>query len=112
MKNTQSQATVSLPSAMLRQVDNVSKREHRTRSELVREALRVYFERSRALPVDTPTEAERRAMEKGRAQILRGQYHTLNEFRTWLLGASGKKARAEKSPARPSTRARTARGRA
>ena len=79
---------------------------------MVREALRVYFERVSALPVYTPTAAERHAMEKGQAQILRGQYYTLDEFRTWLLGASSEKARAKKSPARPSTRARTARSRA
>ena len=79
---------------------------------MVRETLRVYFERVSALPVYTPTAPERRAMEKGRAQILRGQYYTLDEFRTWLLGASIKKARATKSPARPSTRPRTPRGRA
>ena len=102
MKNTQSQATVSLPSAMLRQVDDVSKREHRTRSELVREALRVYFERSRALPVYTPTAAERRAMEKGRAEILRGNYYTLDELRRSLdtldRGARAKSARPRSAP--------------
>ncbi len=37
--------TISLPPELLRQFEEVRKRESRTRSELVREALRVYFER-------------------------------------------------------------------
>jgi len=36
--------SISLPPAMLRQFEEVRKRESRTRSELVREALRTYFE--------------------------------------------------------------------
>jgi len=35
--------TVSLPPEMLKEVDRVCVHEHRTRSELVREALRQYF---------------------------------------------------------------------
>jgi metal-responsive CopG/Arc/MetJ family transcriptional regulator len=35
--------TISLPPAMAKQVEKIRKAEHRTRSELVREALRVYF---------------------------------------------------------------------
>ena len=38
--------TISLPPEMVREVDKVRKHEHRTRSELVREALRTYFVRS------------------------------------------------------------------
>src|SRR6266851_6595367 len=79
------QATISLPRAMLLEVDEVSKREHRTRSELVREALRVYFNRAldariASLPVYTPTPRELRAIEKGRAAMKRGEYYTLDEL--------------------------------
>jgi metal-responsive CopG/Arc/MetJ family transcriptional regulator len=35
--------TVSLPAKMVAEVEKVRKAEHRTRSELVREALRHYF---------------------------------------------------------------------
>ena len=35
--------TISLPPAMAQQVERAMKAEHRTRSELVREALRVYL---------------------------------------------------------------------
>ncbi len=45
--------TVSLPPALVYQFEEVRKIESRTRSELVREALRAYFE-SR-YPADSPT---------------------------------------------------------
>jgi predicted transcriptional regulator len=41
--------TVSLPVAMARQIERARKAEHRTRSELTREAFRVYFQRQDAL---------------------------------------------------------------
>ena len=43
MTRTTETMTVSLPPAMMEQVDRVCEAEHRTRSELVREALRIYF---------------------------------------------------------------------
>jgi mRNA-degrading endonuclease RelE of RelBE toxin-antitoxin system len=87
---------------MIREVERVRKTEHRTRSELIREALRAYFNARQTFPGYTPTAAELRAIEKGRAAIRRDQHYTLDEFRTWLLGATGKKARAKKRPARAS----------
>jgi metal-responsive CopG/Arc/MetJ family transcriptional regulator len=45
--------SVSLPPAMAKQVEQAMKAEHRTRSELVREALRVYFS-VRLMPVERP----------------------------------------------------------
>ena len=99
--------TVSLPPEMMRDVERVRKTERRTRSELVREALRLYFNpelaaRIARLSVYTPTAAERRAIEKGRAEMRKGNYYTLDEFREWLLGSPGKKARAKKAPSRVS----------
>ncbi len=92
--------TISLPRAMLRQVDAASKREHRTRSELIREALRVYFNRVSRLPVYTPTRRELRAIEKGRAEMRRGEYLTLDDFfRT--VDRLPSKARAKGRRARP-----------
>jgi len=35
--------TVSLPPAMMKEIDRLCAEEYRTRSELVREALRLYF---------------------------------------------------------------------
>jgi Arc/MetJ-type ribon-helix-helix transcriptional regulator len=97
--------TVSLPPAMLRDVERVRKTERRTRSELVREALRLYFNpelaaRIARLPVYTPTAAERRAIEKGRAEIARGEYVTVDELfqdldrRRGKARAKGHRARA------------------
>lgn len=99
---TRQTMTVSLPPEMIADVERVRKREHRTRSELVREALRAYFVARRTLPTYTPTAAELRAIRAGRAAIRRGEYYTLDEFNTWLLGGAGKKAGAKKRPARAS----------
>jgi metal-responsive CopG/Arc/MetJ family transcriptional regulator len=55
MRTTQIMS-ISLPPAMLRQFEEVRKKESRTRSELVREALRAYFEQR--YPAVTPTPAE------------------------------------------------------
>ena len=43
MTRTTETMTVSLPPAMMELVDRTCEAEHRTRSELVREALRLYF---------------------------------------------------------------------
>ncbi len=91
--------TVSLPPAMIKEVERVRKAEHRTRSELVREALRTYFTVQRTY---TPTPVELRAIEKGRAAIRQGRYFTLDEFRAHL-GGPGTKAGAKKRPTRRRT---------
>lgn len=70
--------TISLPPAMVRQLESVRKREHRTRSELMREALRHYFE-SR-FPEVTPTKAELAAIRKGRAAFQRGEFISLDQL--------------------------------
>lgn len=56
--------TVSLPPEMVRTLDKVRRLESRTRSELVREALRTYFSRRPLLEASVPpvrTQAPRRA---------------------------------------------------
>ena len=70
--------TVSLPPAMIRQVEQVRRLEHRTRSELVREALRTYF--SKRFPVVTASRSELAAIRQGRDEIRRGQYVTLDQL--------------------------------
>ena len=69
--------TVSLPPAMVKQFEAVRKAESRTRSELVREALRSYFE-SR-YPAALPSGVEMAAIRRGRAAFLRGDYSPLSE---------------------------------
>jgi len=70
--------TVSLPPAMIKKVEEIRKAEDRTRSELVREALRRYFEESS--PTVPATEAELAAIRRGRAQIRRGHFVALNQL--------------------------------
>ena len=65
MARTTSTLTISLPPAMLKELERVRKQEHRTRSELMREALRTYF--SGRFPEEVPTTAELRAIRRGRA---------------------------------------------
>lgn len=70
--------TVSLPPALVRQFEEVRKIESRTRSELVREALRVYFE-SR-YPAMEATNDERLALRRGRAALKKGDAVSLKAF--------------------------------
>ena len=70
--------TVSLPPALVRQFEEVRKKESRTRSELVREALRAYFE-SR-YPAVEPTKTELAALRRGRAAFRRGDAVPLKAF--------------------------------
>lgn len=71
--------TISLPPKMAEQVEQTMKAEHRTRSELVREALRTYLE-IRHLPEETPTAAEMRAIRRGEAAYQKGDYTTLDDY--------------------------------
>jgi predicted transcriptional regulator len=77
--------TISLPPALAKQMEQVQKEEHRTRSELIREAWRHYFE-SR-YPVYTPTKAELAAIRKGRADFKKGDFVTLNQLHNDLESA-------------------------
>ncbi len=70
--------TISLPPAMVKQMERVQKEEHRTRSELLREAWRQYFESRHG--VYTPTKAEAAAIRKGRAAIQRGEFVSLEQL--------------------------------
>ncbi|MGA3294364.1 MAG: ribbon-helix-helix protein, CopG family [Candidatus Acidiferrales bacterium] len=94
--------TISLPPALVRQFERVRKAESRTRSELVREALRVYFER-RYGAVE-PTRAELAALRRGRAAFRRGDVVSLSRFLDGLERPA-RRARAKavsKSPAKRS----------
>ena len=90
MARTTATLTISLPPTMLEELERVRKHEHRTRSELMREALRGYFS-SRIREVQ-PTKAELRAIRRGRAAIARGDYVTLAEIRD-DVGAAPRRTR-------------------
>lgn len=88
MPRTTGTMTISLPPAMLKQMEQVQKEENRTRSELLREAWRRYFE-SR-FPVEVPTQAELRAIRRGRAEIKSGKFVTLEQLNDELAAANRK----------------------
>jgi Ribbon-helix-helix protein, copG family len=71
--------TISLPPAMAKEIERAMKAEHRTRSELVREALRVYLS-ARLIPVELPTPGEARAYRSGMAAYRRGDAVALLEY--------------------------------
>lgn len=71
--------TISLPDAILEAADRVAAREHRSRSDVMREALRWHL-RIRELPIDDATREEIDAFERGRAQIARGESSTLEDL--------------------------------
>ena len=64
--------TISLPEEVLHKADAAGEREHRTRSELVREALRWYL-RISTMPAADPTPQEIAAIKAGRAEHVRGE---------------------------------------
>jgi len=70
--------TVSLPKEMVEEFEAVRKAEHRTRSELVREALRNYFAFRGRFPVVAASPADLAAIERGRRAYARGEYVTLD----------------------------------
>lgn len=72
--------TVSMPREMAAQVEAVRKAEHRTRSELVREALRTYFALAARFPEEEATPAELRALRQARRAVARGEYVTLGQL--------------------------------
>ena len=72
--------TVSVPRPMARQIERIRKAEQRSRSELVREALRDYFRKAAGFPVVTATPAELRALKRARREYLRGETITLDEY--------------------------------
>jgi predicted transcriptional regulator len=65
--------TASLPPEMMREVERLKKVEHRTRSELVREALRTYFKIRAQFPEEEPTPADIRALKEARRDLARGE---------------------------------------
>lgn len=91
---TRQTITISLPPEMAEQVERTMRAEQRTRSELVREALRTYIA-IRQSPEETPTPAELRAIRRGRAAYERGDYINLDELhRKEAMARRPRRARA------------------
>lgn len=87
------ETTISLPPAMAKQMELVRKEEHRTRSELLREAWRQYFENRYA--VYQPAKAELASIRRGRADYKRGDVVPLGQLHDEL-----ESARQQKRPKR------------
>ena len=91
MSRTSASFSISLPPAMAKKLDRVRKAEHRTRSELVREALRHYMGRSdylrglarrmAELPEAVATAEEVEAIEDARRAFRDGDFVTLDQSR-------------------------------
>ena len=105
MPRTTATFSVSLPPQMAKELERVRKSEHRTRSELVREALRGYIrqadirtlqERAAAVPEEEPTADEREAIAAATAEFRVGNHVALNELPHGIHGTR-KQSRAKKS---------------
>jgi CopG family transcriptional regulator/antitoxin EndoAI len=96
MRSTQT-FTVSVPPAMAAEIDRVRRKENRTRSELVREALRTYI--ADRYPTAQPSGADLARIRKGRAEIRRGDFVTLDQLRD-VLDAPRRQPRRKVAAAR------------
>src|SRR5436305_288067 len=80
--------TISLPEPMLRAADEAGAREHRSRSELIREAL-LWYLRLGQLPVERATPEDLAAIEAGRGERARGESLSLDAIRHELGAEPG-----------------------
>ena len=71
--------SVSLPSKVRSQVDRAAKRGKRSRSEVVRDALQLYF-KLHGIPGEEPTEDEHRAIAEGERTYERGEFVSFEEW--------------------------------
>lgn len=68
---------------MLEGAEEQGRLELRNRSEMIREALRYYLTR---IPAEPASRGEVAALERGRREIARGEYLTLNQLRYEMDG--------------------------
>jgi metal-responsive CopG/Arc/MetJ family transcriptional regulator len=85
-QRTTKTVTISLPPAMLDELDRVRAREHRTRSELLREALGHYIAGSarRVIPVEAAQPDEIAAIRQSRQEMERGDTVRLEDLQNEL----------------------------
>jgi len=105
MPRTTATFSVSLPPEMAQDLERVRKREHRTRSELVREALRGYIRavdarelraRIAELPEEEAAADEIAALRVGKIDFDKGKHRTFDRFQHELRRPS-RRPRAKKS---------------
>ena len=81
-RNTKT-VTISLPLQLVAELDRVREREHRTRSEILSEALRRYItaaERGRIIPVEDALPEEVEAMRRADEEYARGECVRLEDL--------------------------------
>ena len=83
---TSKMISVSIPDEMLPEIDNAARRERRSRSELIREAVRRYLAAGpgRMLPLDDPRPDEIEAIRRGRQEFARGEFIRLEDLQREL----------------------------
>ena len=91
---TRQTMTISLPPEMLEQMEQVRKAEHRTRSELVREALRTYI--ATRVPVIPASPEDLRALRRAGREHALGLYVTLDQLRD-ALGSARRPVRRKRA---------------
>ncbi len=72
--------SVSLPSKVRAQVDRAAKRGNRSRSEVVRDALNLYF-KLHGVAEEEPSTEERKAMAEGERAYEQGEFVSLDAWR-------------------------------
>ena len=82
MTMTSKMISVSIPEEMLPEIDDAARKEHRSRSELIREALRRYLspESGRMIPMDDAQPDEAAAIKRGREEFKRGEFVRLEDL--------------------------------
>ena len=78
--------SVSVPEAMIPEIDAAARHERRSRSELIREALRRYLaaDLSRVIPLEDAQADEIEAVRKGRAEFESGEFVRLEDLQREL----------------------------
>ena len=71
--------SISLPSKVRSQVDRAAKRGKRSRSEVVRDALQLYFKLN-GIAGEEPTADERKAIAEGERAYARGEFISFEEW--------------------------------
>ena len=108
INRTSATFSISLPPEMADELERVRRQEHRTRSELVREALRHYMRAAEArsvqqrvgkLPEAEPTAGEVAVIKEGSKELAEGKFVTFEQLRH-ELGHRRQQSRAKKSQAR------------
>jgi Arc/MetJ-type ribon-helix-helix transcriptional regulator len=76
--------SISIPEEMLPDIDAAARREHRSRADLIREALRRYLASGRLIPIAEAEPNEVAAVERGRTQFEEGDFIRLDDLQREL----------------------------